>query len=321
MSTDVAAKKSERSGRAERTIEHLSPAERVAVGRRPARRCRGARTPSGSRTATAPTPSSCSRNRPRPGCRSWCRSATAGCSSRRSRSTAARRYLMASDLAATPRTGLHVQLCGDAHLSNFGAFAAPDRRLVFSVNDFDETLPGPFEWDVKRLVASFAVAGRTAASTPADAGRDQPTVGRGRTARRCGSSRAMRHLDLWYARLDVEEIGRQLDAGAAKVEQKRSSANAGEGADEGQPAAFGKLTAIVDGEPRIVSDPPLIVPIDELLGAGEAPASTRRPRRWIRSYRRTLQGDRRHLLERSATSTAPARSSASAASAPGRGSC
>src|SRR5205814_3635184 len=68
--------------------------------------------------------------------------------------------LMASDLADQPRTDLHVQLCGDAHLSNFGAFAAPDRRLVFSINDFDETLPGPFEWDVKRLAASFAVAGR-----------------------------------------------------------------------------------------------------------------------------------------------------------------
>ena len=74
-------------------------------------------------------------------------------------------YLMAADLADGPRTGLHAQLCGDAHLSNFGVFAAPDRRLVFSINDFDETLPGPFEWDVKRLAASFAVAGVSAAST------------------------------------------------------------------------------------------------------------------------------------------------------------
>ena len=96
-------------------------------------------------------------------------------------------YLMAADLAGAPRTGLTVQLCGDAHLSNFGVFAAPDRRLVFSVNDFDETLPGPFEWDVKRLVASFAVAGRDRASTQA-ARRDQPGCRAGPIARRCRTS-------------------------------------------------------------------------------------------------------------------------------------
>jgi uncharacterized protein (DUF2252 family) len=95
--------------------------------------------------------------------------------------------IMAADLARTPRTSLQVQLCGDAHLSNFGAFAAPDRRLVFSVNDFDETLPGPFEWDVKRLVASVAVAGRDRGSTPGD-GRPPSWRRRARTAKRCTTS-------------------------------------------------------------------------------------------------------------------------------------
>ena len=119
-------------------------------------------------------------------------------------------YLMASDLAGMPRSGLHAQLCGDAHLSNFGGFAAPDRRLVFSINDFDETLPGPFEWDVKRLVASFAVAGR-------DRGFDAATRGARSTSRPCaptasGSRRlaTTRNLDLWYARLDVEQMGRRV---------------------------------------------------------------------------------------------------------------
>src|SRR5262245_8945763 len=120
-------------------------------------------------------------------------------------------YLMASDLADGPRTGLHAQLCGDAHLSNFGTFAAPDRRLVFSINDFDETLPGPFEWDLKRLVASFEVAGR-------DRGFDRKT----RTKINAAVSRSyreamrefasMRNIDVWYARVDVEETARQLQS-------------------------------------------------------------------------------------------------------------
>ena len=114
-------------------------------------------------------------------------------------------YLMASDLASGPRTGLHTQLCGDAHLSNFGGFAAPDRRMVFSLNDFDETLPGPFEWDVKRLVASFAVAGRDRGFDPKQRETINREVGR---AYREGIRRfsAMNTLDLWYSRIDVEEL-------------------------------------------------------------------------------------------------------------------
>ena len=115
--------------------------------------------------------------------------------------------LMAADLAGTPRTGLHAQLCGDAHLSNFGAFAAPDRRLTFSVNDFDETLPGPFEWDVKRLVASFAVAGRDRGLSTTRSARPSTSRVPRRTATRCAEFAEMRSLDLWYSRMDVDEIG------------------------------------------------------------------------------------------------------------------
>src|SRR5690349_20285087 len=133
-------------------------------------------------------------------------------------------YLMASDLSFGPRTGLHAQLCGDAHLSNFGAFAAPDRRLVFGVNDFDETLPGPFEWDVKRLVASFAVAGR-------DRGFDEKTRARinrdvaAAYRRAMHEFAAMRNMDVWYARIDIEEVAKQFRAQASAEQKKRLDKN------------------------------------------------------------------------------------------------
>src|SRR3954447_3735407 len=120
-------------------------------------------------------------------------------------------YLMAADLAGLPRTGLDAQLCGDAHLSNFGVYAAPDRRLVFSVNDFDETLPGPFEGDVKRLVASFAVAGRDRGFDTAERKRVNTAVTRAyRESMRELAGR--RNLDLWYARIDIEDVIREFTA-------------------------------------------------------------------------------------------------------------
>ena len=206
-------------------------------------------------------------------------------------------YLMASDLAGGPRTGLHTQLCGDAHLSNFGVFAAPDRRLVFAINDFDETLPGPFEWDVKRLVASFAVAGR-------DRGFDQKTraeintkVGRSyREAIRQFSD--MRNLDLWYARMDIEDILQDFASRATGEQRKRLEKNIEKTKTKDSLKAFDKLTEIVDGEPRIKSDPPLLVPIAELVEGNEADEITEAFRGLIRQYRRTLSGDRRRLLER-----------------------
>ena len=206
-------------------------------------------------------------------------------------------YPMAADLAGAPRTGLEVQLCGDAHLSNFGAFGAPDRRLVFSINDFDETLPGPFEWDVKRLVASFAVAGR-------DRGFDvkqRQSINRAVTrAYREAIHRfaAMSNLDVWYARIDVDEIERLAAERIGHKQRKLFERNVAKARSKDSMKAFTKLTTIVDGEPRIAGDPPLIVPIED-VAAGVEPAELEETLRGvIRSYRRTLSPDRRRLLER-----------------------
>src|SRR3954454_24122158 len=154
-------------------------------------------------------------------------------------------YLMAADLAVAPRTGLHVQLCGDAHLSNFGAYAAPDRRLVFSVNDFDETLPGPFEWDVKRLVASFAVAGRDRGFRDADRERINRTVARAyrESLRQLATER---NLDLWYARIDIDEIAPEFRAEASAKARERFAGNLAKTRAKDSLKAFSKLTAIVD---------------------------------------------------------------------------
>ncbi|MFL5832961.1 MAG: DUF2252 domain-containing protein [Solirubrobacterales bacterium] len=206
-------------------------------------------------------------------------------------------YLMAADLAGTPRTGLHVQLCGDAHLSNFGTYAAPDRRLVFSVNDFDETLPGPFEWDVKRLVASFAVAGRDRGFGDADRERVNTAVARAYRESLRQLARE-RNLDLWYARIDVEDIARQFRADASAKERKRFEGNLAKARAKDSLKAFSKLTAIVDGERRIASDPPLVVPIEELAGPDEAHLTGDFVHGVIHSYRSTLPADRRRLLER-----------------------
>ena len=204
-------------------------------------------------------------------------------------------YLMAGDLAQGPRTNIHVQLCGDAHLSNFGSYSSPDRRLVFDMNDFDETLPGPFEWDVKRLAASFAVAGR-------DRGFDEAT--RQEINRRVGRSyresmasfAAMRTFDIWYTRIDVEDL-MKASHGLSTTAVKRFEKNVAKARAKDSLSAFAKLTRFVDGEPRFVSDPPLIVPASELYGASTEEVIDR-VRIFIRSYRRTLQNDRRHLLER-----------------------
>ena len=205
-------------------------------------------------------------------------------------------YLMASDLAGAPRTNLTVQLCGDAHLSNFGAFAAPDRRLVFSINDFDETHPGPFEWDVKRLAASFAVAGRDRGFD--DKQRETVDLAVGRSYREAMSKYAgMRNLDLWYSRIDVDDMLAELASFATAKEQKRADKNLAKTKTKDSLKAFAKLTEIVDGEARIVGDPPVVTPIEDILGdrTDEFDAFLHGV---IRSYRRTLAGDRRRLLER-----------------------
>jgi uncharacterized protein (DUF2252 family) len=190
-----------------------------------------------------------------------------------------------------------VQLCGDAHLSNFGAFAAPDRRLVFGVNDFDESLPGPFEWDVKRLVASFAVAGRDRGFDAKP--REAVELAVGRSYREAMREFAqMRALELWYARIDVEDLAGQWAAHATAKQRKRFDRNVAKARAKDSMRAFDRLTQFVDGELQIVSDPPLIVPIEELVSAEQRVVLEEAMRKLIRSYRRTLTGDRRHLLER-----------------------
>jgi uncharacterized protein (DUF2252 family) len=205
--------------------------------------------------------------------------------------------LMASDLADGPRTSLQAQLCGDAHLSNFGVFAAPDRRLVFGLNDFDETLPGPFEWDVKRLAVSFEVAGRDRGYGAKERAAINAAVARSyRESMR--SLASMRTLDLWYARIDVEDFVRGLEASLSRAQRKRGERNLAKTRTKDSLKAFAKLTRLVDGEPRIVSDPPLIVPIDELVEPGQEDSVHEALRSLIRSYRQTLPRDRRKLLER-----------------------
>ena len=205
--------------------------------------------------------------------------------------------LMAADLADSPRTGLHVQLCGDAHLSNFGAFAAPDRRLIFGVNDFDESLPGPFEWDVKRLAASFAVAGRDRDLDAGERARVNLAVARSyREAMR--EFAGMRALDLWYVRLDIDDIAREWAAQASGKQRKRFDRNVAKARAKDSLRALDRLTEVVDGQPRIISDSPLIVPIEELVSEDQRAGLEDTLRDVIRRYRRTLTGDRRRLLER-----------------------
>ena len=187
--------------------------------------------------------------------------------------------IMAADLAPTPRTGLAVQLSGDAHLSNFGVFAASDRRLVFSLNDFDETLPGPFEWDVKRLVASFEVAGR-------ERGLDRRSSGRAANLTAVRSYRLAlqgyaqsRTLDVWYARLEVDAIVQQWTTEVRAKRLDRVKRNLAKRTVKDNLRALDKLTEVVDGKRRIVSDPPLIVPLEELaLGRGERAVGRGAPR-------------------------------------------
>ena len=183
--------------------------------------------------------------------------------------------IMASDLATTPTSGLQVQACGDAHLSNFGVFASAERNLVFDVNDFDETLPGPWEWDVKRLTASLAIAGRDRSFSDQErAGVVLDAVSGYRTE--MAKLATMKDLEVWYARMDIEkvlsEIGDEFGlTGTKHDDQPLSKAKAqadkalAKARTRDSMQALDKLTHIVDGETRFVSDPPLLVPIEELL--------------------------------------------------------
>jgi uncharacterized protein (DUF2252 family) len=203
---------------------------------------------------------------------------------------------MAADLATTPTSGLRVQLCGDAHLSNFGAFASPSRRLVFDVNDFDETLPGPFEWDVKRLAASLAVAGRDNGFAEKDRRKIVlAAVESYRTAMRAFAGQHF--MDVWYSHLDVDaaisEYKSQMKASRVKATEKLVA----KAHTQDSMRAQAKLTTDVDGQRRIVSDPPLIEPIEDVFADVQADRIYKEIRQVLGKYLRTLQSDRKHLLE------------------------
>jgi uncharacterized protein (DUF2252 family) len=204
---------------------------------------------------------------------------------------------MASDLAATPVSGLAVQACGDAHLSNFGMFGSAEPHLVFDVNDFDETLPGPWEWDVKRLAASMEVAGRDNGYS----GKDRreivgATVASYRRAMR--NFAAMTNLDIWYACADLETVRADFDSQMRARQRKLSDKAMAKARTRDSMQEVAKLTRVVDGKPRIIAEPPLLVPIADLL-----PAKTDRQtfqaqmKDLIATYRRTMETDRRYLLD------------------------
>jgi uncharacterized protein (DUF2252 family) len=205
--------------------------------------------------------------------------------------------IMASDLVGTPRSGLTAQICGDAHLSNFGIFASPERQLMFDMNDFDETLPGPWEWDVKRLSASFEIAGRNRGFTPDDC-RAIVAAGVGEYRERMQQLAAARNLEVWYAHIEVEKLFELLKGGATSKQRAKAKATIAKARTRDSMQAFSKLTHEVDGRRRIAADPPLIVPIEDVWGSeGAADQVESELRGLIRSYRRTLETDRRVLLE------------------------
>ena len=205
--------------------------------------------------------------------------------------------IMAWDLAHTPNSGLHVQLCGDAHLSNFGGFASPERDIVFDINDFDETLPGPWEWDVKRLAASVEMVGRER-DFAAKLRRSMvlATVAEYRRAMR--EFAAMHNLDVWYALLDAARIQARWGLTANPKEVKKIEADFTQPHLRDNQRAFEKLTHQVDGQLRIVSHPPLIVPFEELYPEiADRVQVENLFQGYLQAYRKTVPDDRRHLIE------------------------
>jgi uncharacterized protein (DUF2252 family) len=203
--------------------------------------------------------------------------------------------IMAADLAVTPSSGLWVQACGDAHLSNFGMYASPSRDLVADVNDFDETLPGPWEWDLKRLAASFEIAGRDRRFKRSQ--RRSVVTAAAREYREAMTRlAAMHHLEVWYLHVDVDALRGQVAARASSQRLRMFEANVAKMRRKTRMRAFSKLTERVDGELRIVSDPPVLVPIEELAG-GRPQAAENQIRQVVDSYRESLSPPRQRLFD------------------------
>ena len=218
--------------------------------------------------------------------------------------------IMSADLKDTPRAGLMAQLCGDAHVSNFGIFASPERTLLFDLNDFDETLPGPFEYDVKRMAASFTIAARNNGFTKAEA--HDVTLASVKAYREAMAEFAqMRTMDIWYAHLSEQELMAALNTAVGTQKDKVQKKQAKEGEKAAKKGALkartrdslqalSKLAEHVDGNYRIVSQPPIVIPARELTASigYSADELQHMIHEQFRAYRTTLQDDRRHLLER-----------------------
>jgi uncharacterized protein (DUF2252 family) len=203
--------------------------------------------------------------------------------------------VMASDLSTTPSSGLRVQACGDAHLANFGGFDAPDRRLVFDVNDFDETIPGPWEWDVKRLAASLAIAGRDRGFVDRECqSAVEASVRSYRDAMR--EFAGMANLDVWYSRMDEDRINRWR-AEASHKAVKRYRAGLAKARAKTSLRAFDKLTTRVNGHVQLISDPPLVVPLTELVPGRKGDEVRESLTTMLHRYGKSLPLDRQHLLE------------------------
>jgi uncharacterized protein (DUF2252 family) len=204
--------------------------------------------------------------------------------------------IMAGDLATTPRSGLTVQCCGDAHLSNFGLFASPERRLVFDLNDFDETLPGPWEWDVKRLAVSMLIAANDNDYTIRQQQRVVlDTVEEYRSA--MARFARMTNLDVWYAHLDAESAMQELGSHLKPAIAKQTGKALAKARTRDSMSAFSKLTRMVDGRVRIANQAPLIVPIVDLVSEGDRGVLFESLHKLLREYRHTLEFDRRLVLD------------------------
>jgi uncharacterized protein (DUF2252 family) len=203
--------------------------------------------------------------------------------------------IMAADLASTPRSGLTVQCCGDAHLSNFGVFASPERKLVFDLNDFDETLPGPWEWDIKRLAASMLIAAiNNGYKVSVQEQAVLRTVGAYRNAMRQFAT--MNNLDIWYAHMDTDRVVREYRSELKPRMVKRTDKALAKARTRDSMAAFSKLTYNVDGDTRIVDQSPLIIPISQLAPL-ERDELYDGLRQLLAGYRDTLEHHRRILLD------------------------
>jgi uncharacterized protein (DUF2252 family) len=206
-------------------------------------------------------------------------------------------YIMASDLANTPSTGLRVQLCGDAHLSNFGGFASPERDLLFDLNDFDETLPGPWEWDVKRLAASLSIAGRGRGFST----KQRRAIVMGAMAKYRETMQTLSEkgaLAIWYERIDQAEIAARFGEQATSRQVKAFEKAVQKARGKDSMRAFAKLASTTDGRPKIISDPPLVVPIRDLLPHAEASELEEAIQTILGGYKASLPDDRCRLLDR-----------------------